>query len=338
MPRSAPARRSRPVEPQPSGPTSGGSPTPAGSSLQLLPLDRIDLPRRPARRFLGDIAALAESMHDYGLQQPISVRATGDRFILTSGMRRLAAARMLQWSTIPGFVRSVSADEAYLLDLIENLQREDLSAEEEADAFGELIRTRGWTLQQVADSVKRSVAYISKRVRVFEDPLLRQAITDRGLPVSTAEELLAAEPEQRAGLVQRALDEHWDQARARDALHARPVEPAAEAESESEPARGRTPSSSELAVSAVRPKGFTRAVREFHRLLLGLKTEDLTGADRAALRALFRDLLLLARAPSVPGERHFPPLPSSPEPATGRGRAARGRRTGTPPGRRTSRA
>jgi hypothetical protein len=171
-------------------------------------------------------------------------------------------------------------------------------------------------------------------VRVFEDPRLRQAIADRGLPVSTAEELLAAEPEQRGGLIQRALDEHWDQARARDALHAPPPEP----ELEPTPARGHAMSSGEPAVSAVRPKGFTRAVRDFHRLLLGLKTEDLTGADRAALRALFRDLLLLARAPSVPGERHFPPLPSSPEPATGRGRTARGRRPGTPPGRRASRA
>src|SRR3981081_844946 len=104
-------------------------------------------------------------MHDFGLQQPLSVCAAVDRFILTSGMRRVAAARMLRWETIPGFVRNVSADQAYVLDLIENLQRQDLSAEEEADALGELIRARAWTLQQVADTIKRSLAYVSKRVR-----------------------------------------------------------------------------------------------------------------------------------------------------------------------------
>src|SRR3984893_6764340 len=190
----------------------------AHSSLQRISVDRIDLPPRPARRFLGDIAALAESMQDYGLQQPISVRAEGERFVVTSGMRRLAAARILRWETITAFVRSVNADDAYLLDLIENIQREDLSAEEEADAFGELIRTRGWTLQQVADSVKRSVAYISKRVRVFEDPLLRQAIASEGMPVSTAEELLASDAETRGDLIQQALVERWDQVRAREAL------------------------------------------------------------------------------------------------------------------------
>ena len=83
------------------------------ASVEQIPIDRIDLPRRPARRFLGDIPALAESMNDYGLQQPISVRSDGPRFSLTSGMRRLAAARMLQWESIPGFIRSVSADDAY---------------------------------------------------------------------------------------------------------------------------------------------------------------------------------------------------------------------------------
>src|SRR5438309_11545726 len=85
--------------------------------LEDIAIDEIDLPRQPARRFLGDIATLAESMQDYGLQQPISVRAQGKRFVLTSGMRRLAAAKILKWATISAFVRSVSADDAYVIDL-----------------------------------------------------------------------------------------------------------------------------------------------------------------------------------------------------------------------------
>jgi hypothetical protein len=59
------------------------------------------------------------------------------------------------------------------------------------------VRTRGWTLQQVAVAVKRSIAHVSKRVRLFEDPLLRTAVAERGLPLSTAEELLAADPVER---------------------------------------------------------------------------------------------------------------------------------------------
>src|SRR5258708_36041766 len=116
-------------------------------------------------------------MRDFGLLTPISGRGEGDRFVLASGLRRLTAALLLRWQTIPSFVRNVSADDAYVLDLIENLQRQDLSPEEEADALAELIRTRGWTLQQVANTIKRSLGYVSKRVRLFADAALRDALT-----------------------------------------------------------------------------------------------------------------------------------------------------------------
>src|SRR5690242_10339412 len=69
--------------------------------LRHVPIAQIDEPPRPPRRLMGDLAALAESMQEYGLQQPISVRSTGDRFVLTSGLRRLTAAKMLGWDTIP---------------------------------------------------------------------------------------------------------------------------------------------------------------------------------------------------------------------------------------------
>jgi ParB/RepB/Spo0J family partition protein len=293
------------------------------AQVRELPLERVDTPRRPARRFLGDVAALAESMQDFGLQQPISVRVNGDRFMLTSGLRRLAAARLLGWTSIPAFVRNVNADEAYVLDLIENLQRQDLSAEEEADALGELIRTRGWTLQQVADTIKRSLGYVSKRVRLFEDQLLRDAVTNRGMPVSTAEELLGAPPEHRAQLIERALAERWDQVGARDALSVQVQPGYVEAAQVAGPSRAAlappddatfVDSRSETIRGAVarardRPRGFTRAIREFHRAINDIRAEDLTSSDRAALRALFRDLVFLARAPSIPGVRVFPPLP-----------------------------
>jgi ParB family transcriptional regulator, chromosome partitioning protein len=295
--------------------------------VHQVPLERIETPGRPARRFLGDIAALAESMQDFGLQQPISVRVDGDHFILTSGLRRLAAARLLRWSTIPAFVRNVSADQAYVLDLIENLQRQDLSPEEEADALGELIRTRGWTLQQVADTVKRSLGYVSKRVRLFEDDLLRDAVVNRGMPVSTAEELLSAPAEQRPELILRAIAERWDQVRAREVLRLMEQLARLNGGGPAESVTNDTPapavrdrlddgdiSSFDLIASkngaSVRPRGFTRAIREFHRLISDLHAADLTSSDRAALRALFRDLLVLARAPTRPAPPVFPPLPT----------------------------
>jgi len=282
------------------------------AELREIPVDKIDVSSRPARRFLGDVAALAESMQEYGLQQPISVRVNGDRFALTSGLRRLTATRMLQWATIPAFVRRVDEDQAYLLDLIENLQREDLSPEEEADALSELLRTRSWTLQQLADAIKRSVAYISKRIRVFEDPLMRQAVVERGLPVSTAEELLGADPDVRLALIERAVAEHWDQARARLELHTFAMskligaEPAAD-----EPAVAERRRRYAEPVAPGRPRGLTRAIREFHQLIALVEPAQLTEADRSALRTLFRDLTMLGRAPVEQRPRVFPPLPAT---------------------------
>src|SRR6267143_1999961 len=59
----------------------------------------------------------------------------------------------------------------------------------------------------------------------------------------------------------------------------------------------------------VRPRGFTRTIRSFHRLVNELQPKDLTPSDPAALRALFRDLILLARASATPAKPVFPPLP-----------------------------
>jgi ParB family transcriptional regulator, chromosome partitioning protein len=307
---------------RPSAKRAGIEPAPAKRpervvELREIPVDLIDLPANPARRSLGDIAALAESMQEYGLQQPISVRAEGDQFRLTSGLRRLTAARMLGWVSVAAFVRTLSADDAYLVDLVENLQREDLSPEEEADALGELVRTRGWTLQQVADALKRSVAYVSKRVRVFEDPLLREAVTQQNLPISTAEELLGADAAQRPSLLQRALAERWDQGQARDAVRPNELDLApslhvSRARSMRPRGTSATLPRTEGQSRPTRPRGFTRVVHEFHSVIKTIRPENLTTADRSALRSLFRDLVMLGRASTAPTPRVFPELPTTP--------------------------
>jgi ParB/RepB/Spo0J family partition protein len=282
------------------------------ADLREIRLDQIEVPRRPARRLLGDIASLAASMQEYGLQQPISVRVQGDKYVLTSGLRRLTAARTLRWTSIPAFVRSVSADDAYVLDLVENLQREDLSPEEEADALGELVRTRGWTLDQVAEAVKRSPGYVSKRVRLFQDPELREAVVRHGMPVSTAELLLGVAVEQRSAVLARALSEQWDQMRIRDELQSAQVHPAdADLTRSASRARHEVGDGANTVHATSRPAGFTRMVRDFYRTILTIRTDELTPADRSALRTLFKALVELARVQTTARPQVFPALPVS---------------------------
>ncbi|HET6318071.1 MAG TPA: ParB/RepB/Spo0J family partition protein, partial [Chloroflexota bacterium] len=139
-------------------------------------------PHNPRRR-LPNITELAESIRAHGLLQPIVLRPVDGVFEVVAGHRRLAAARELGWTEIPALVREANEGEAYVLTLVENLQRSDLTAREESRALETLVRERGWSTRQVADAIKRSPAYVSKRLRVFEDAVLAPLVLHNRLTI-----------------------------------------------------------------------------------------------------------------------------------------------------------
>jgi ParB family chromosome partitioning protein len=153
------------------------------------------------------------------LLQPVVVRRVNSAYELIAGHRRLAAAKQLGWRQIAAVVRNESDDQAYLLTLTENLQREDLSPKEEAAALEVLVRERGWTTRQVGEAIKRSHIYVSRRLRVFEDPVLAPLVLERKLTVSAAEELLRAPDGQtRKDLAIQAVEHDWTPIEARKAI------------------------------------------------------------------------------------------------------------------------
>jgi ParB/RepB/Spo0J family partition protein len=169
-------------------------------------------PNNPRHRLHG-IEDLAASIADGHLLQPVLVRRRGrSGYELIAGHRRLEAVKLLGWTEIEAKIVDVSDKEAYILTLVENLQREDLTADEEAEALGVLVRERKWSVRKVAEAVKRSPMYVSRRLRVFDDEVLKPLVLrdERPLPVSTAEELLR-EPDvdARRELAHRAAREEW---------------------------------------------------------------------------------------------------------------------------------
>jgi ParB family chromosome partitioning protein len=195
-----------------------------------VPVDLVDPdPRNPRQRL--DVDELAASIAAYGLLQPVVVREVGNRYQLVAGHRRLAAVKRLaerhpadeRWREVDAVLRRVDDDESYLLTLTENLQREDLTPREEAAGLEVLVRREGWSVRRVAEAIHRQPMYVSRRLRVFDDPVLAGPVLANDLPVSTAEELLTAPAEERGELVAQAIAHRWGQADARRAVKAKRI-------------------------------------------------------------------------------------------------------------------
>jgi ParB family chromosome partitioning protein len=135
-------------------------------------------PRQPRMRF--DEAALdelAESIAERGMLQPILLRPDGDGFQIIAGERRWRAAQRAQLHAIPAIVRDVDDSGTAELALIENIQREDLNAIEEADAYKQLIDLYGHTQEQLGKIVHKSRSHVANLLRLRELPeTIRQSL------------------------------------------------------------------------------------------------------------------------------------------------------------------
>jgi ParB family transcriptional regulator, chromosome partitioning protein len=264
---------------------------PSAPFVSTIGVDLIEPSPRNPRNALGAIDELAASIQAYGLLQPIVLRETGGRYEIVAGHRRFAAAKQLGWQEIGAVIRTDDQDGAYILTLVENLQREDLTPKEEARALEVLIRDRGWSTREVAEAVKRSPAYISKRLRVFEDPVLAPLVLGNQMSVSAAEELLPLGPLRRRALAMRAVAEGWEHAQVREAVRSR------------------------IPARSGREASLRHRVNQVRQLLRRKPADELTPGERRALRLLFMELALLAKASPDRHGTMRPALPMRQPPA-----------------------
>lgn len=140
--------------------------------VREIPLGRIRPNRfQPRREFdASAIAELKSSIAANGLLQPLVVRPREDGFELVAGERRLRAIRELGWETVPAVLRELSDEAMLVLALVENLQRENLNAIEEAAAFQQLIDGFGFTQKEVAERVGRKRSTVSNALRLLALP------------------------------------------------------------------------------------------------------------------------------------------------------------------------
>ena len=163
---------------------------------------------------------LAASIKAQGLIQPIVVRSIGpDRYELIAGERRWRAAQKAGLVEIPALVKVVQDQAVVAMALIENIQREDLSPLEEAQALSRLIEEFGLTHQQAAEAVGRSRAAVSNLLRLLELPAdIKRLLDDRELQMGHAR-ALATLPEKRAvALALEAVEKEWSVRELEDAV------------------------------------------------------------------------------------------------------------------------
>ncbi len=204
---------------------SGESPDAADQELRELPVELIaPNPQQPRRRFdQASLEALAESVRDTGVLQPVLVRPRpGGRYELVAGERRWRAAKLAELQTVPALVRAREDSASLELALIENMVREDLNPVEEARACAGLVEELGLTREEVGRRIGRSRVAVSNLLRLLELPdeaieMLEEGVLSEGHGRAL---LLAEGHDERRRLAREAREQQWSvrvlEERARD--------------------------------------------------------------------------------------------------------------------------
>ena len=165
------------------------------TGVQTIPVASITPhPGQPRRHF--DDAALAElaaSIAARGLIQPLVVRPHGSGFQIVAGERRWRAAQRAHIHEVPVIVRDFDEAETLEVALVENIQREDLNAIEEAEAYRRLIKDYGHSQEELGKFVHKSRSHITNLIRLLDLPSsVRDAVADGRLSMGHARALITA--------------------------------------------------------------------------------------------------------------------------------------------------
>ena len=221
-----------------------GAGTEAGADhadLRQLPIELLQRGRYPPRRDFNEEALqeLDNSIGTQGLIQPIVVRPVGvDQYEIVAGERRWRAAQLAGLSEVPVLVRDVRDETAIVMALIENIQREDLNAIEEAAALARLQQEFGLTHEQIAEAVGKSRTTVTNIMRLLGlQPEVRGHLEARRLEMGHGRALLVLPQHQQIAaareIVEKGLSVRATEALVRRLLNppgpqSKPVEPSAD--------------------------------------------------------------------------------------------------------------
>jgi len=187
----------------------------AAEEVIKLPIDQI-VPNRFQPRTIfddGKIEELSRTIHTHGVIQPIVVRKTSEnQYEIIAGERRYRAMKKLQWTEVPAIVRNLTDKETASIALIENLQREELTAIEEAVAYQKLLELHELTQEALAQRLGKGQSTVANKLRLLRLPdEVQQAILQRKISERHARALIAIKDQPlQLEILQLAIENDWN--------------------------------------------------------------------------------------------------------------------------------
>ncbi|KRM96807.1 chromosome partitioning protein, DNA-binding protein [Liquorilactobacillus aquaticus DSM 21051] len=174
-----------------------------------IPLEQI-VPNRfqPRKVFAKDkISELADTIKEHGLLQPIIVRQyEPEHYEIIAGERRFRAITQLEWEKVPALIKEMTDTEAASMAVIENLQREGLTAIEEARAYKELMGLNRLTQSELARAIGKSQSFVANKLRLLKlSKFAQQSILDRKITERHGRAVLALEEKQQEEVVKQVI-------------------------------------------------------------------------------------------------------------------------------------
>ena len=169
------------------------------------------LPNRfqPRIKFNEDsLNELSESIKEHGVIQPIVVRPVGDKYEIIAGERRYRASKIAGLNKIPAIIRNFTDEQMMEIALLENLQRENLNAIEEAIAYKKMIQNLGITQEELAKKVGKSRSHVTNIIGLLRLPQeVQQLVADSKITMGHARALITLDKERALKIAKRVIDE-----------------------------------------------------------------------------------------------------------------------------------
>ena len=184
----------------------------ADSGVLEIDLDNIrPNPHQPRMDFDGDeLEDLKHSIQEHGLIQPIIVKSVANGYEIVAGERRFRAAKLAKLKKIPAIVREMTEEEQAKLALVENLERQDLNAIEEALGYAKLMEAHSLTQQELSQSIGKSRTHIANSIRLLGlSELVVKNIREGKLSAGHGRAILMFDKDRQEDIAKQAIAGDW---------------------------------------------------------------------------------------------------------------------------------